>query len=253
MIVQSCTFTVHFPKNSKIRESLFALENHFVDFQKPFTLVPVPPDAPLDIPRIIAVTNHHHSQLVFTGTSVQLTTNFDSNFNSDISKCIEYVRGKSNSIISALKIIGAEVGGTPKFYFSGLSVSLLYDQGDGIEDPIRYLSQTFLKCESRLPIDESQLRLAFVAENNYYVNIMLQNHRIFENGPDERGSFATAGNKNDFLLVVLDINDRYAFNHTPGYLSSESAAQKVIELAEVFSASHIQQFIKGGELLYADK
>lgn len=252
MIVQSCTFTVHFPKNARIRESLFALEEHFVGFQKPFTLVPLPQEAPLDIPRIIAVTNQHHSQLIFTGNSAQLVTTFDENYNTDISKCIAYVQSKCDSIIAALKVIGSESDGKPKFYFSGLSISLLFDHTDGIDNPIQYVSEKFLNCHSNLLIDESQLRLAFVVDNEFYVNVMVQNHRQFANGPDERGSFANSEGHQDFLQVIMDINDRYAFNHTSGYLSSEESVNKVIHLAEVFSKTHINQFIKDGELEYAD-
>ena len=77
MIIQSCAFTIHFPHNTKIREHLFELEKHFTDFQKPFTLVPLPPDAPMEIPRIVAATEHGHSQLTICGNSAQLVTNFE--------------------------------------------------------------------------------------------------------------------------------------------------------------------------------
>lgn len=253
MIVQSCTFTVHFPKNSQVRERLFDLEKHFEGFQKPFTLVAVPPDAPLEIPRIIAVTEHHHSQLIITGNSAQIITNFDGNYNKDVSKCIDYVRGKCNSVISSLKIMSAAPEEAPKFYFSGLSLSCLFGAEDGISDPISFISEKFLKCKSDLPVDESHIRLALVVDEKYYVNVMTQNFIQYAAGPDERGSFANSGKRQNSLQVTIDINDRYAFNHTPNYLSSEEAANQVIDLADAFAKENIFTFIRDGEINYARK
>lgn len=251
MIVQNCSFTVHFPQNVTIRESLFNLEKHFSDFQKPFTLVPLPPEAPIEIPRIIATTKGGHSQLLLTGSSIQLTTNFDSNFNLDVAKCIEYVKSKCTSIISSLPIIGAEVEGKPKFYFSGLSASFLFTEEDGIQSSIDYISSKFLKCDSNLKKDEVQFRIAFVLENKYYVNIVAQNYREFTNGPDERGSFVNLGLKKEGLQIIIDINDRFAFNHEKEYLSSEDTANTIVYLAEQFAKEHVKHFVEEGEVKYA--
>ena len=250
MIIQNCSFTVHFPQNVTIRENLFKLEKHFIGFQKPFTLVPLPPDAPADIPRIVAASNGQHSQLMFTGTNVQLTVRFDDNFNTDVCKCIEYVRNKSTSMIDALPIIGAEANGKPKLYFSGLSISFLFSEEDGINAPIEYISSNFLKCKSNLREDEAQFRVAYVVDEKYYVNVMLQNYREFANGPDERGSFVKLAPSKEGLLVNLDINDRYAFNNEEGYLSSAEAAEKIVWLAEQFASKYVKEFVEKGEIQY---
>lgn len=177
MIIQSCAFTIHFPHNTKIREHLFELEKHFTDFQKPFTLVPLPPDAPMEIPRIVAATEHGHSQLTICGNSAQLVTNFDAKFNRDIKRCVEYVSDKCNRIVSALSIMDGSGSETPKFYFSGLSMTLLFDHEDGIVDSVDYVSKNFIDYKTNLPTDEVQFRLALVIERKYYVNVMVQNSR----------------------------------------------------------------------------
>lgn len=251
MIVQNCTFTVHFPRNDNIRESIFDLEKQLSGFQKPFTLVPLPPDAPLDIPRIIAITDNQHSQLVFNGNSAQITTSFDSIYNSNIEKCLDYMKDKCSKLIESLHIIGAEQYGKPKFYFSGLSISLLFDQEDGIDDPIEYLSERFIRLKSNMKTDEAGLRIALVADDSFYVNIMLQNLRIFSNEPDERGSLAGISVQKNALQVVIDINDRFAFNTITGYTSSEETVRKVVDLVEKLSKTNIKSLIEDGEVLYA--
>ena len=252
MIVQNCTFTVHFPRNDSIRESIFNLEKHLKGFQKPFTLVPLPADAPLDIPRIITVSDNGHSQLIFQGNSAQIITNFDDKYNRDIERCLEYMKERCSMLIDALMIIGAECEGRPKFYFSGISISLLFDDEDGIENPIEYISDHFLQLKSGMTKDEAEFRVALIAENSFYINIMMQSLHMFSKGPDERGSLAGVDVQKNVLQVVLDINDRYAFNTVPGYLSSEETAQNVINLAEKLSKASILKLIQDGEIVYAE-
>ena len=250
MIVESCSFTVHFPNNQKIREKFFLLEKHFEGFQKPFTLMPVPEDAPIEIPRIIAMTEKQHSQLIITGNTAQISTNFDENYNKDISKCISYVKDKSSSIITSIPLFGAEIDGKPKFYFSGLTINSMFTEEDGIYNPSNYISENFINCKSNLNLDENQFRVTYIVDEKYYVNLTVQNAYQFTTGPDERGSFVNSGEPCRYLQVIMDINDRYAFNHSKNYLSSEDTASKVIELAEKFSKDYLGKFIRDGEILY---
>lgn len=250
MFVESCTFTIHFPANQAIREKFFQLESHFSDFQKPFTLVPLPPDAPLEIPRIIAMSAHGHSQLTICGNNAQLATRFDENYGFDVKKCIEYVQTKCNSIVTALSVISGNSTDTPTFYYSGLSLVILLDERDGIVDPAQYISEKFLKCKTNLSTDEVQFRLALAVEGKYYANISMQNNRTFLGKPDERGSIANLKIAKESVQVVLDVNDRYAFNYTKGYVSSIDTVNDVAKLTEVLASKHVADFVARGELTY---
>lgn len=250
MMIQTSTFTLHFPANPRIRESLFTLEEHFTDFQKPFTLVPLPIEAPMEIPRIIASTEHGHSQLIICGNNAQLITSFDDNFAHDVHRCIAYVRDKCSSIVAALSVIANTIEKPSMFYYSGISLNILLDKSDGIEAPTDYISQKFLKCKINLPVDEQQLRCALIVADKYYVNVMIQNYRQFAGTPDERGSLYGLKTLGENLQVTLDVNDRYAFNHEKGYRSSEEAVVCISELAERFSSRYVRDFVKSGEINY---
>ena len=252
MFVESCTFTIHFPANQAIREKFFQLESHFSDFQKPFTLVPLPPDAPLEIPRIIAMSVHGHSQLTICGNNAQLVTRFNEQYGYDVKKCIEYVQAKCNSIVTALSVISGNSidAERPLFYYSGLSLVVILDERDGIINPAQYISEKFLKCKTNLLTDEVQFRLALAVEDKYYANISVQNNRTFLGTPDERGSIANLKIAKESIQVVLDVNDRYAFNYTKGYVSSIDTVNNVAKLAEVLASKHIADFVAKGELTY---
>ncbi len=253
MVIQSCAFTIHFPQNAKIREHLFELERHFTDFQTPFTLVPLPPDAPLEIPRIVAATPHGHSQLTICGNSAQLVTHFDEEYCHNVERCITYIREKCNRIVVALSVMTGDGLSDPKFYYSGLSTTLLFDKSDGIEDPVKYISENFLRCKSNLTTDEVQFRLALVVQNKYYANILVQNNRAFLGVPDERGSFAGLKSGDSQLQVALDINDRYAFNHEKDYLSSLGVVNSIASLSEQFATKYIDTFLKTGVVSYDEQ
>lgn len=250
MIIQSCTFSLHFPPCARVREHLFDLEHHFQDFQKPFTLISLPAEAPMEIPRIIAKTEHHHSQLAFCGDNVQIVTNFDENYNTDIKKCIKYIHQKCKSIVASLPIINENSDGNPCFYYSGLTIDFSLDASDEICNPTAYITKKFLKCKFSLPTDEIQFRCALVQGKKYYVNIMLQNNRIFAGHPNERGSLAGLKVAKEDLRVILDVNDRYAFNHIENYFSSEKEVDQIAELAEIFSCNYLSDFLKNGEIHY---
>lgn len=255
MNIQSCTFTIYFPPNNRVREQLFKLENHFIDFQKPFTLVSLPPDAPIELPRIVAISKNGHSQLTICGSNAQLTTSFDDAYNHDIEKCITYVHQKCKSIVEALSIIneGMLIDDAAKFYYSGLSMSISMDESDGIINPTKYITEKFFKCKMNLPEDEVQFRFALVVDETYYVNIMIQNNRIFAGGADERGSFANMKIEKEMLQVVLDINDRYAFNHQKDYISNNNAVNGIEELAKKFIDKYVVDFVKKGDLFYVER
>ena len=251
MIIQSCAYAIHYPKNPRIREHLFDLEKHFTGFQTPFTLVPLPPDAPMEIPRIVAGSLHGHSQLTICGNNAQVLTNYDAGYERDVGRCIQYMRDKCNQVVSSLSILGGGELDASRFYYSGLSMNLLLDEEDGITDSVDYLSSKFINYSTNLPTDEVQFRLALVVANKFYVNVVLQNSRAFAGIPDERGSFAGLKNVKNRLQVVLDINDRYAFNHEKNYCSCNETVSDLASLTEQFVSKHIDSFIKNGEINYA--
>jgi len=251
MKITTSTFTLYFPQNQNIRESIFKLEKYFDEFQKPFTLVPLPQDAPVEIPRIIAATIHGHSQLIFNANSVQLKTIFDNDYPQNVDKCLNYIGGKIDKIKRALSIVNDD--NNTIIYYSGLSMDIEYDQCDEIENPVNFILKHHFKDQISEPVSEVNMRVALVLRSRYYVNIMLQNLRKYMGQPDERGSFAGLNEINEKLNVTLDINDKYAFDHLKNYVSSDNDIHNVLQITDDFVKKYITIFVKTGELNYDSK
>lgn len=245
MIIKSCIFSLYFPSNVNIREKFFEIENHFIGFQKPFTLVSLPPEAPADIPRVIAVTAGGHSRLVIAGNYIQVQISFDSNYNRNIEKCIEYLYQMCSNIVNSLPMIN---DGSINFYYSGITLEAYFDGTDGVQNPVSYIKDRFLNYETNMPVEETQFKIATVVDETYYINIVVQNESVFKGRPDEKGSFAGLEKINSRLKVSIDINDKYAFNNIQGYLSDNAKVERIKELVEDYAKDKLNAFIREGKL-----
>ncbi len=245
MIINSCIFSLYFPLNANIREKFFDIEKHFTDFQKPFTLVSLPPDAPADIPRVIANTDGGHSSLFIMGNCIQVQIKYDSNYNTNIGKCIEYLSDKCDRIIDLLPLIN---DGNLDFYYSGITLDIYFDENDGVSDPVSYIGERFLQYSTELPVEETQFKIATVVDKTYYVNIVMQNESVFKGKPDEKGSFAGLEKIKSRLKASIDINDKYAFNSIRGYASDRGKVARIKELIENYVNYKLGVFMKEGKL-----
>lgn len=250
MVISNSAFTLFFPENKNIRENFFKMEEHFQDFQHPFTLVTLPMEAPPEIPRILAATKNGHSQLTISCNRVQLLTHYDGEYPKNLSKCLNYTTNKVLQIIDAMPLIDGMPEDNQKYYYSGLSMDMIYDETDGIDNPVEYINNIHVKDSISLPIDELQCRFALVVENQYYVNIILQNRKTFEGIPDERGSLAGLREGKEALVVSLDINDRYAFNNVKNYVSGKENIIRLASIMERFANKYLPNYLKSGEINY---
>lgn len=243
MKIQSCILNANLNVNLnfvKIKEILDGMS----EFKKPIQFLNYPDDVPLEVPRIIAVTNHNHSQLIVTGNNIQITTNFDDNFNGKLEECFNYLENNNNIIINILNNVSIK-----DMYYYGISINCIFDNEDKIVRPISYIKDKFIKYNTNCVEDEVSLRSAFVLENKYYCNILLQNQRYFDGPPSKNGSFA--GRKYmDVLLTSIDINDRYAFNNFVDYKSSIDETKNIFSILKLIVNNQIPVVVKEGKFVY---
>jgi hypothetical protein len=106
-IVVKSGFSIIYQPLINIRKLVFDMEERFKgEFQSP-ELIPVPDEAPPEIPRIIFRSTFGHSTLAITPIRTDLNTEYDEAYNLDIYKCFDYIANKSKSIqdfISVSKI-----------------------------------------------------------------------------------------------------------------------------------------------------
>lgn len=248
MKIKNGSFNIVFPHVHCMRENLFNLERVFSNFMVPFNLMPIPNEAPPEIPRILASSKNGHSQLMISGNNVQVTTNFDSRFWYDIDACFKYMENMRNKILESLAHLGLEQQGHPSFYYSGLTMNVEYSQEDGILDPVEFIANKFLK--SSIPATKRDLafRTTITIEDTYFVNIEVSNNRILEGMPVLPGSLYGTKEVSHTLAVTVDINDRLAFNTKAAYISSKETATNIFNLSYKYISEALPTLIKDGDI-----
>ena len=92
MIIDNICFSLSFERIQNFRQQILDIEKKLGDhFITPLNILPIPDDAPPEIPRIIARSKQNHTELIVSSNNLQISTKFDDNYNKKIDKCFEYM------------------------------------------------------------------------------------------------------------------------------------------------------------------
>lgn len=246
MIIQNATYNIIYPQSKNIRKDIFSLEENLKGlFLEPFSLIPVPEDAPPEIPRIQATSESGHSTLNISGNSAQISANYDSNYNKNIDLCLGYLSKR------ALKTFEGIKGSTNNEYlFSGLTVNIIFDELND-KDPINLIKSNFFNIKSEIKPFDINNKVTYILDDKYYLNITCSNIRSYEGLMlSELNTLANAKEVGHFIGVTLDINDRYAFNYKNGYRSNINELEKIINIAIRVLKEKIHKYILEGVFEY---
>lgn len=242
MIIQESIYNVFFPKIMDLRRKFFDVEEklckHYV---KPFTLNAIPDNLLDEIPRIQAISKSGHTNFSMSLNNAQFRTVYDKNFNTDWNKCKDYILKHITELLSVLSEITNDT-----LLFNGLSVNIYLDEYK--DDPIELIKNKLIKLKSnKVPIDIN-LRTAFVFEENYYVNLEIQNLKEYQgNATSQNPSLLELEQVSHALLLSLDINDRYAFNNKVNYHSGIEKANNLLDLVDHIIKENLNSIIEKGE------
>jgi hypothetical protein len=237
MKITNSAFNMIFPPEPSIRESIFILESRLSeDFPKPFILVPLPNEAPVEFPRISATSRHGFSTLNISLNNFQLVTNFSNDYSVDWKKCKEYVENHVYKLIDIVQPIFRQ-----KPYYCGFTVNLLQKM-DG--DAVEALKKNFVSPNVNGQIYDYFNRFTFLRDK-FYINIQLQNQRIQPNQMLLPGMLKQDEQKN-IIGIALDINDRYGFNYNPGYTTSLGNIRSILDLTDDIVRNKLEKFVKEG-------
>lgn len=240
MRIQSATYNIVYPECRNIRREVFTLEDKLDSlFVKPFSLIPIPDDAPAELPRIQATSNVGNSLLSISLNSAQLNIEYNNieynnnDFLEDIRKCM-------------YKVFDAISNSTNnKYLFSGLTLNIVVD--DLNTNPVDVLLNNFGQSNNNIKPFDITNKVAYVYNDQYYINIECSNFRKYRSPSSiSINPFANAEEVAHLMLVTLDINDRYAFNYKDGYLSSSDEVENIINLTSSILSTKIERYIKEG-------
>ena len=207
----------------------------------PATVFPIPDDGFPEIPRMVIKSKNGHSEISISRIAMTFSViKFDNGYESDWDKCVAYVENKMKIINNFLNEI---IGVNNKFEYCGLIVNLSFDSSGSI---CKELSSNLLKNNVDNLFDIN-VRYTFVEDDQYFVNIQLQNQRIYNNVKGNiAGELSKENQKDEVIGVLIDINDRFAFNNDIKYESQISVVSSLINKMSIIIKSKLNILINGG-------
>jgi hypothetical protein len=242
MLITDSNFNLIFHPTTNIRESIFDIEKELSEFfPKPFNLIPLPNEAPPDIPRITATSHHGFSTLSISLNQIQFSTNFNDDFSSDWNKCKAYI---VNRIFKIRNILKTWFKSEP--LYCGITIKLLNELQN--REAIELLLNNFIKIQPSGNIYDLLSKYTFVFDDNYYVNIQVQNQRLLTNQLIKPGELQKIERTN-LIGISLDVNDRYGFNYIPNYSSDDNKINRILEISDNLLINKLEKFIMNGDSL----
>lgn len=221
----SMQFNIVFSPVEDFRGKINEIERVLSDFfPNSFSVLPIPDNAPPEIPRMLAVSPKQHSNIRISANAVQLVVQFDEDFRNDMDKCYGYTEERVKRILKLVLSLSKEVR------FIGLLGQCVDKQ---IEEPIQFIKDKFFKIETRENIFDLSTKFTCVADDNYYVNLELFNLRY---------DVST-----DVMGISLDINDRYRDNFKKIKVDkTQDAFLRILELHKCIMGDKINVLLKTG-------
>lgn len=158
--------------------------------------LPVNATVPPEIPRMLAVSPFGHTTLQISEADLRMQTNFDAQFNEDHVKCWEYFKERVEAINEVAKRVSEN-----RLFFAGI-IAQFFDED--VEKPSAFVRDKYFTSALDPNVFDISARATYVREEQYYLNIIIDNLR------DDKDPNKEA------LGVRVDINSRYAVQ--PGTL-----------------------------------
>ncbi len=242
MLIQGTSITVTYKKIEGIKKVYYNNEDILKEYFNAATVLPIPDEAPFEIPRILIKTRNEHAQLSISPIAATFEVHYDAGFERDWKACSDYITNRMTKVFEFLNIL---TGNT--YEYIGLVSNIIYDEVE--QEGTRKISENLLNTKKIKNLYDINIRYTFVEDENLFVNIMLQNARLFKNGviATEAGALNAKDQVAELIGAIIDINDRYSFNTNPNYTSNGSMLNKLIESMGNIINNKLTTLIEKGE------
>lgn len=224
MLIQETSISLRYKKIDNLKKTYFINEHILKEQFNEATVLPIPDDAPFDVPRIIVKSKNEHSQLNITPVNATLQITYNDGFERDWNSCKQYILEKMNSVFEFLNILTNN-----EYEYMGIVSTILMDEYKG--DTTRLLSQNLLNGNMKRDIYDLNIKYTFAEDEKFFVNIVLQNARLFRDGivQNDAGALCQANQLAEAVGVIVDINDRFGFNNSVTYKTDRSMLEQLVE------------------------
>lgn len=243
MLIQNTSVTVNYKKIDGIKKAYINNEEKLHKYFNLGTVLPIPDNAPLEIPRIMVQTVNEHGQILISPIRTTFNVNYNAGFEMDWAKCSQYIKERMRCIFDLLNIITKD-----SYEYIGLVSTILFD--DIKENGTNVIANNLIKSKNINDLYDIDIKFTFVEDNKIYTNITLQDARIFKSGVDiaKAGDLSFKNQIEESVGVILDINDRYGFNNNPNYVSGSDVLEQLIYYMDHVINNKLETLVRKGEL-----
>ena len=216
-----------FAQIPNMRKNSFSIEEKMGKYYPSgsFTILAVNDNTPPEIPRMIGVSEKHHSQLQISANLVNLLVNFDDKYTCDFASCYQYVLERIECAEQCIREL------TDELFYVGIAAQYVSEK----EDPKKVLKENLFKIDTDEEVFDLLGKITIKKDDMYYVNLTLNNFRTNE--------------QSELLGVNIDINDRYQYNFKKGSLSQPGTISKITDMHLSFANNNLHKLIEEGKIL----
>lgn len=242
MLIQDTSVSVKFNKIENLKKIYFLNEELLKTHFNEATVLPVPDDAPIEIPRIILKSIHEHSQLNITPVNATLQIIYNDGYEKNWSDCAVYIMKKMEIVFKFLNIVTND-----EYEYIGMVTNIVFDEID--QNGAQFLAQNLLRNNISSRIYDLSLKYTFREYDDMFVNVELQNARMYRQGvnPEVAGGLNVMYQDRETVGVTIDINDRFGFNMNKNYKTNKEKLNKILDIYTTVINEKLNPLIYKGE------
>lgn len=241
MIIQNTAVNIRFSRIENIKRKYILNEEILKEKFNEAIILPIPDDAPMEVPRILIKSKGEHSQINIAPEAITMQTIYTDEHKKNWRLCEEYISSRVQDIF---KLTDEFTCGN--YHYIGVVTNLIWDTE--MKDGNKVLFRNLMGKEATNNLDDLVVKYTYVVDQKYYVNITLQSAKVYNgvNG-NEAGAFADENLQTHTISIVLDINDRYSFNQNKGYISNKEKFEEIITLTTDIVNNKLKNLVEKGE------
>ncbi|MCL1863494.1 MAG: hypothetical protein FWF78_08005 [Defluviitaleaceae bacterium] len=234
MVVLNTQYNLMYPRLSDIRRRIVAYEDALKGEFLQYQILPIPDDAPPEIPRVTITTKHGHSMLQLSLSGAVFQTAYDDAYNKSWEKCHDYLEKRMEQIYDIVKHISPE-----RIYTQGITAQIIVNIPD--TNPVEFLTKGVPIIDKNQDIWDFGCYATVISQNKYFATVQISNARI-AHIPLSAENYE---HKN-YLLFNIEANDRKMFNQDSNNDSGKETTKDLLSLMKEIVTVRIDAFISGG-------
>lgn len=249
MKIRNIIVTFWFEKYSNIRDTFEKFNLELKEYFPAFNMINLPSNVDPIIPRINARSRSGHSIINLSNINMQLTTNYDENYNEDFESCLSYIEERTKKIYNVM------IENNFKILYSAILVNLDRE----VEDPIKEIKENLLnKNLYDNSFSEVGMRASMKLEDKFYKIITLNNSKDFTMKKEIKPgnieiimpliSLVDAELVREYISINYELNDKYSFDKNKDYHNEKNVLEKMFDIVKKDLSHNIENFIKEGKL-----